>query len=93
MDIVVTQISCKQKIPFHKGEIHEGVTDLNGRGLEEVAHGIAHLDLVAVVNNLGVVVEVTGPQGHVHGTTQAEHVTHQLTAPSIKETGTFNHIL
>ncbi len=55
--------------------MHEGVTDLNGRGLEEVAHGIAHLDLVPVVNNLSVVVEVTGPQGHVQGTTQAEHVT------------------
>jgi hypothetical protein len=54
--------------------MHEGVTDLNGRGLEEVAHGIAHLDLVPVVNNLGVVVEVTGPQGHVHRATQAEHV-------------------
>ncbi len=69
--------------------MHEGVTDLNGRGLEEVAHGIAHLDLVPVVNNLGVVVEVAGPQGHVHGTTQAEHVT-QSTDSLVKKTGAHN---
>jgi hypothetical protein len=67
----------------------EGVTDLNGRGLEEVAHGIAHLDLVPVVNNLSVVVEVTGPQGHVQGTTQAEHVTQSAEARSIKQTGPY----
>jgi hypothetical protein len=71
--------------------MHEGVTDLDGRRLEEVAHGIAHLDLVPVVNNLGVVVEVTRPQGHIQGTTQAEHVTQSANSSvKKKETGPYN---
>ncbi len=69
--------------------MQDGEIDLNCRGLEEVAHGVAHLDLVPVVNNLGVVVEVTGPQGHVQGTTQAEHVT-QSTDSLVKNTGAYN---